>query len=106
MQLKQQLQGRCSLARLGGEEFAVLCPASGRDAALGLAEELRLAVAGTAVRDLPVPTQVTASIGVALFEGRGSLDDWMRAVDRALYAAKARGRNCVVEAASVRVNVA
>ena len=106
MQLKQQLQGRCSLARLGGEEFAVLCPASGRNAALGLAEELRLAVAQTAVRDLPVPTQVTASIGVALFEGKGSLDDWMRAVDRALYAAKARGRNCVVEAASVRVNVA
>jgi diguanylate cyclase (GGDEF)-like protein len=106
MQLKQQLQGRCSLARLGGEEFAVLCPASGRSAALALAEELRLAVAGTAVRDLPVPTQVTASIGVALFEGKGSLDDWMRAVDRALYAAKARGRNCVVEAASVRVNVA
>lgn len=106
MQLKQQLQGRCSLARLGGEEFAVLCPASGRDAALGLAEELRLAVAGTVVRDLPGPTQVTASIGVALFDGKGSLDDWMRAVDRALYAAKARGRNCVVEAASVRVNVA
>jgi len=106
MQLKQQLQGRCSLARLGGEEFAVLCPASGRDAALGLAEELRIAVAGTVVRDLPVPAQVTASIGVALFQGKGSLDDWMRAVDRALYAAKARGRNCVVEAASVRVNVA
>jgi GGDEF domain-containing protein len=63
-------------------------------------------VAATAVLDLPVPTQVTASIGVALFEGKGSLDDWMRAVDRALYAAKARGRNCVVEAASVRVNVA
>jgi len=106
MQLKQQLQGRCSLARLGGEEFAVLCPASGRSAALGLAEELRVAVAATALLDLPVPTQVTASIGVALFEGKGSLDDWMRAVDRALYAAKARGRNCVVEAASVRVNVA
>ena len=105
-QLKQQLQGRCSLARLGGEEFAVLCPASGRDAALGLAEELRVAVANTQVRDLPVPAQVTASIGVALFDGKGSLDDWMRAVDRALYAAKARGRNCVVEAASVRVNVA
>jgi len=51
------------------------------------------------------PGQVTASIGVALYDGQG-LDDWMRAVDRALYAAKARGRNCVVEATSVRVGVA
>jgi diguanylate cyclase (GGDEF)-like protein len=106
MRLKQQLQGRCSLARLGGEEFAVLCPAGGREIAFRLAEELRLAIADTVVRDLPVPTRVTASIGVALYQGRGSSDDWMRAADRALYAAKARGRNCVVEADSVRVNVA
>jgi len=105
-QLKQKLAGRCTLARLGGEEFAVLCPASGRIAALAMAEELRIAVSQVTVRDLPAPAQVTASIGVAVFDGKGSLDDWMRAVDRALYAAKARGRNCVVEAASVRVNVA
>ena len=104
-QLKQKLAGRCTLARLGGEEFAVLCPASGRMSALALAEELRVAVAEVIVRDLPPPTRVTASIGVAMFDGKGSLDDWMRAVDRALYAAKARGRNCVVEATSVRVNV-
>ena len=105
-QLKQKLAGRCTLARLGGEEFAVLCPASGRVAALAMAEELRIAVSQVTVRDLPAPAQVTASIGVAVFDGKGSLDDWMRAVDRALYAAKARGRNCVVEATNVRINVA
>jgi len=105
-QLKQKLAGRCTLARLGGEEFAVLCPASGRMVALALAEDLRIAVSEVVVRDLPAPAQVTASIGVAVFDGKGSLDDWMRAVDRALYAAKARGRNCVVEATSVRVAVA
>jgi diguanylate cyclase (GGDEF)-like protein len=104
--LHDTLGERGTLARLGGEEFAIVLSAAGRDAALDLAEELRDAVAAAVVPGIVAPGQVTASIGVALFERGRSLDDWMRAVDRALYAAKARGRNCVVEAASVRLNVA
>jgi len=104
--LSAALAGRGTLARLGGEEFAVMLAAAGHDAAMDLAEELREAVAGVTVSGVIKPGEVTASIGVALFDGQESLDDWMRAVDRALYAAKARGRNCVVEAASVRVAVA
>jgi diguanylate cyclase (GGDEF)-like protein len=104
--LRHTLGERGKLARLGGEEFAIVLSAAGRDVALDLAEELREAVAEVGVANVIEPGQVTASIGVALFDGRGSLDDWMRAVDRALYAAKARGRNCVVEATSVRVDVA
>lgn len=103
--LSRALGARGRLARLGGEEFAIVLAAAGRDAALDLAEELRDAVAEVAVPGIVEPGQVTASIGVALYDGQG-LDDWMRAVDRALYAAKARGRNCVVEATSVRVGVA
>lgn len=97
---------RGRLARLGGEEFAVVVPAAGLDVALDVAEELRDTIAHVAVPPIVAGGQVTASIGVALFEGGGSVDDWMRAVDRALYAAKARGRNCVVEATRVRVDVA
>ena len=104
--LRQTLGLRGRLARLGGEEFAIVTPAAGIDIALDLAEELRDAVAAVSVQDILETGQVTASIGVALFEPSTSLDDWMRAVDRALYAAKARGRNCVVEATSVRVDVA
>jgi len=104
--LKDTLGERGTLARLGGEEFAIVLSAAGHDAALDQAEELRDAVAEVAVAGIVEAGQVTASIGVALFDGHGSLDDWMRAVDRALYAAKARGRNCVVEATSVRVGVA
>jgi len=101
--LRDALGERGRLARLGGEEFAIVLPGAGRDVALDLAEELRDAVAAVAVPATVAPGDVTASIGVALFEIGESLDDWMRAVDRALYAAKARGRNRVVEAASVRV---
>ena len=104
--LQDTLGERGTLARLGGEEFAIVLSAAGHDAALDQAEELRDAVAEVGVADIVEAGQVTASIGVALFDGQGSLDDWMRAVDRALYAAKARGRNCVVEATSVRVGVA
>jgi len=104
--LQDTLGERGTLARLGGEEFAIVLSAAGHDAALDQAEELRDAVAEVEVAGIVEAGQVTASIGVALFDGRGSLDDWMRAVDRALYAAKARGRNCVVEATSVRVRVA
>ena len=103
--LARALGARGRLARLGGEEFAIVLASAGHDAALDLAEELRDAVAEVAVPGIVEPSQVTASIGVALYDGQG-LDDWMRAVDRALYAAKARGRNCVVEATSVRVGVA
>ena len=104
--LRDVLGDRGRLARLGGEEFAIVLPGAGRDVALDLAEELRDAVATVAVPATVAPGDVTASIGVALFEIGESLDDWMRAVDRALYAAKARGRNRVVEAGSVRVDVA
>ena len=103
--LARALGARGRLARLGGEEFAIVLASAGHDTALDLAEELRDAVAEVAVPGIVEPGQVTASIGVALYDGQG-LDDWMRAVDRALYAAKARGRNCVVEATSVRVGVA
>ena len=104
--LRNSIGARGNLARLGGEEFAVVLSGAGRETALELAEELRDAVAEVAVPEIVKPGQVTASIGVALFNGHQSLDDWMRAVDRALYAAKARGRNCVVEATNVRLGVA
>ncbi|WP_177229203.1 GGDEF domain-containing protein [Dyella sp. OK004] len=91
------------LARIGGEEFAVLCPRFGAEAGLRLAEVLR---AGVAALPLPpdVPVEhVTVSIGLALLDGVrcGDLDGWMRAADAALYAAKSYGRDRVVASALV-----
>jgi len=86
------------IARIGGEEFAVLCPRLGAEAGLRLAETLR---AGVAALSLPaaVPLDhITISIGVALFDGERchDLGSWMRAADAALYSAKSFGRNRVV----------
>jgi diguanylate cyclase (GGDEF) domain len=86
------------IARIGGEEFAVLCPALGAEAGLRLAETLR---AGVARLSLPaeVPLDhITVSIGVALFDGDRchDLDSWMHAADAALYSAKTFGRDRVV----------
>ncbi|MEO8997641.1 MAG: GGDEF domain-containing protein [Rhodanobacter sp.] len=86
------------VARIGGEEFAVLCPKLGAEAGLRLAETLR---AGVAALSLPatVPLDhITISIGVALFDGHRchDLGSWMRAADTALYSAKSFGRDRVV----------
>lgn len=84
------------LARLGGEEFAVLMPETTQAQALAAAERLRAAVA--ALR-CPLPECVLApqvSVGVAVLQAPSeSLSSLMRRSDRALYAAKAQGRNCV-----------
>jgi diguanylate cyclase (GGDEF)-like protein len=89
------LRGRCRrsdiVARYGGEEFAVLLPDTGREDAITLARELRLRV-GTTTMAMPV----TVSIGVAASsDGHGPPDALVGAADRALYEAKAAGRNHV-----------
>jgi diguanylate cyclase (GGDEF)-like protein len=86
------------VARIGGEEFAVLCPSLGAQAGLRLAETLRAGVAALPLPvDMPV-AHVTVSIGVALFDGERCFDlgSWMRAADAALYSAKSYGRDRVV----------
>jgi diguanylate cyclase (GGDEF)-like protein len=88
----------CFVARIGGEEFAVLCPQAGLTAGLRLAETLRAGVAALVLpNDLQV-SRLTISIGVAQFDGVRchDLSSWMRAADLALYAAKSGGRDQVV----------
>lgn len=87
------------LGRLGGEEFAVLLPETDADAAVGLAERLRT---GSWTLSLPDGTQTitfSISLGIAsltsLATGAG-IEEMLRQADRALYQAKAGGRNRVV----------
>ena len=80
------------VARLGGEEFAWLLPASGGEDALRAAERAREAVAAMALDGLGA---LTVSIGVCELApgGGGDVDDLYRVADAALYRAKADGRD-------------
>lgn len=83
-------------ARYGGDEFVVLLVRTGLDGARRVAEEVREKVA-QAGRALGYPPElVTVSIGVAAYAPwEGSEEDVLVAADRALYRAKATGRNRV-----------
>jgi len=87
-------------ARLGGEEFAVLCPEMGLEDALLLAERLRRLCGGEPYDCAGEPERITCSIGVATLGPEMSrIEDLLRAADRALYVAKNGGRDRVEAAA-------
>ncbi len=77
-------------ARLGGEEFAVLLPDMPDGRLLDLAEAVRLAVAGMQVRP---ELQLTTSVGAGRLRLGETLEQLQQRTDRALYRAKALGRN-------------
>jgi len=88
------------VARFGGEEFVVLLPGRDLEAAVAVAEALRQAVERERFGHpaSPIAPHVTVSIGASATwpsEG-GDPEGLLLAADRAMYAAKARGRNCVV----------
>lgn len=85
--------------RLGGEEFAMLLPDTPLAVARGIAEELLLTIAQL----VPGPVQrITASLGVAeAGDGGHDLHKLINSADKALYQAKAQGRNQVVTAAAL-----
>lgn len=85
------------VGRYGGEEFILLAQELSRDAAVDYAERIRSTLEQTRVLHEGSQISVTVSIGVAFAETlpERSPDTMVRMADHALYAAKARGRNCV-----------
>ena len=82
--------------RLGGEEFAILLPETDTLGAIQMAERLRRALTDLDVSAESGPISVTVSIGVArLDKDVTSVDTLLKNADRALYAAKRKGRNRV-----------
>lgn len=109
------LRNRDCCGRLGGEEFAVLLPATAADTALQVAERLRAALQ-RAPHDLYLDRGTdkgtekgtntgigyTVSIGVATLEPGETVASLLSRADTALYAAKSAGRNRVMAAGTGR----
>lgn len=90
--IREAMPGGGHAGRLGGDEFAVVV-ALAEGEARAVAERIRLGVQALAFPELP-GMQGSVSVGLASPPTRNaSLRDWMEAADRALYQAKAAGRN-------------
>ena len=87
----------CLVARMGGEEFAVLCPGTTVDAALELAEEIRARLRAVEPAD---GAEITVSIGIATSDIASGVESLLDIADRATYAAKRAGRDRIIVAPS------
>jgi diguanylate cyclase (GGDEF)-like protein len=92
------------VARLGGEEFAVLIEDADEDRAVELGERFRAQIAGTPLVLPDLAIGVTVSVGAGDYGPRRTdePDQFLAAVDQALYRAKAAGRNALRRVATQR----
>jgi diguanylate cyclase (GGDEF)-like protein len=92
--LRERVRATDLVARLSGDEFAVLMPQTDAAGALQLGEDLRIQVA----EGFPLNTEIngaTISVGITMFGGQGesAAEAVLVAADQALYRAKEDGRN-------------
>jgi two-component system, cell cycle response regulator len=95
--LQQRARGTDVVARLGGEEFVVVCEATDLEGAAVVAERMRVALKSMQLTTPKGPLSITSSFGVALLladdiDGHATLE----AADKNLYRAKQQGRDRVV----------
>ena len=97
--MSRTLRRSDTCARIGGEEFLVISPATDREGAAHLAERIRLAVAEVATRSGGFEGGVTVSLGVTTLSTGQEVPNVMallKLADEAIYLAKGAGRNCWV----------
>lgn len=83
------------VARLGGEEFAVVAPNMDMDMLIRFAERIRRAVASMPVVSGNVRLKITASVGLAIWDKKEAAAEFFARADKQLYEAKRTGRNRV-----------
>lgn len=95
-QINENRRAEDLVARVGGEEFAILLPGTELRDAMAIADQLCTRVGATPMELTAVGLPMTSSFGVAaVSEKDKELDDMVRRADRALYRSKRAGRNQV-----------
>ncbi|GGX38910.1 sensor domain-containing diguanylate cyclase [Saccharospirillum salsuginis] len=93
--VRSQLRDTDFFARMGGEEFTVLLPETELKTGARLAERLRQSIEAVRMASDDAEFQISTSVGVAELADAEEPDGLLNRADRALYAAKASGRNRV-----------
>ena len=95
--VKAQLRRADIFGRLGGEEFALCLPATGKEEALALAERCRAAIATIDTEPSGFNFSLSASFGIATrsVDVELTFEEALAAADKALYLSKTEGRNRV-----------
>lgn len=92
-QLKAHVRSGDRVCRWGGEEFLVLASDTGLLQAQLLGEKLRTAIGNLHFDDVE---RISISVGIAEYKPHEGFSSWYERADRALYEAKAKGRNKVI----------
>lgn len=93
--LKSMTRYHDVVARLGGEEFAIVAPNMDLELLQRFAERMRKAIASLAIEAGNTQLNVTSSVGLALWDREETAEDFYRRADKQLYEAKRQGRNRV-----------
>ena len=99
-QTTKELRNSDSLCRYGGEEFVIVMPDTNADEAFQVAEKLRQNIENYHFHHGDITVPVTISCGAAQFHKTDNAESIFERADKALYRAKAGGRNRSVQADS------
>ena len=95
--VRRQLRNTDVAARYGGDEFVIVCPNTGLQVAVHLAERVQKSLASESFQTQAGSLKVTCSMGVTATDGHSKrdFDAILSAADRLLYLSKSEGRDCL-----------
>jgi diguanylate cyclase len=96
--IKSMVKGQDCVARMGGEEFAVMLPGTPLTGASTVAEQIRATVEQGRIRHANSDSElsgITVSVGISQYGDDFTLEEWLDRADKALYLSKQHGRNRV-----------